>query len=61
MVAEYCRRVREIAKRYEGKIHIKCGVEADFHSLSVGEVERVLAEGDFDFVLASSHMHIFVT
>ena len=26
----------------------------------MGEIEAVLAEGDFDFLLASSHMHVFV-
>ena len=59
-VKEYCKRVREFAKRYEGILSIKCGMEIDYHSSALDEVEAVLSEGDFDFLLASSHMHVFV-
>ena len=60
MVGQYCRKVREIAKQYEDKIRIKCGIEIDFHPSVISEVERVLDAGDFDFILASSHMHVFI-
>lgn len=60
MVGKYCRAVREFAQKYEGRIRIKCGIEIDFHPSVVSEVERVLEEGKFDFILASSHMHIFI-
>lgn len=60
MVGEYCRTVREWAKKYESQIRIKCGIEIDFHDSVMPEIERVLEEGDFDFILASSHMHVFV-
>ena len=59
-VGEYCARVRELAKRYEGTIKIRCGIEIDYHPSVTEEIERVLDEGDFDFVLGSSHMHIFL-
>lgn len=60
MVREYCRSVREAKKKYEGKISIRCGIEIDFHPSIMSEVEQVLEEGEFDFILASSHMHIFI-
>ena len=60
-VGEYCARVRELAKRYEGIISIKCGIEIDYHPSVMDEVERALDAGDFDFVLGSSHMQIFVS
>ena len=59
-VAAYCRRVREIAKRYEGVLTVKCGIEIDYHPSVTDEIERVLADGEFDYIIASSHMHIFV-
>ena len=58
-VREYCARVRELAKAYEGTIKIRCGIEIDYHPSVTEEIGRVLDEGDFDFVLGSSHMHIF--
>ena len=59
-VREYCRIVREMAKKYENKIRIKCGIEIDFHPSVISEIENVLDDGDFDFILASSHMHVFI-
>ena len=59
-VGAYCRAVRELAKAYEGRLCVKCGIEVDFHPTVADEVERVLDAGDFDFILASSHMHIFL-
>lgn len=59
-VCEYCARVRELAKQYEDRIVIRCGIEVDFHPSALSEIEAVLDEGDFDFVLGSSHMHIFL-
>ena len=60
LVREYCRAVREAAKKYEDVISIKCGIEIDFHPSAISEIERVLEEGCFDFALASSHMHVFI-
>ena len=60
LVGEYCRVVREAAKKYEEVISIKCGIEIDFHPSVISEIESVLSEGCFDFILASSHMHIFI-
>lgn len=59
-VKEYCRRVREAAKRYEGILTIRCGIEIDYHPSARDEIEAVLDEGDFDYVLGSSHLHVFV-
>ena len=59
-VKKYCERVRELAKKYEGTIDIKCGIEIDYHPTVKNEIEAVLLEGDFDLVLVSSHMHLFV-
>ncbi len=59
-VREYCARVRELAKRYEGIISIKCGIEIDYYPPVISEVEEALDEGDFDFILGSSHMHLFL-
>ena len=59
-VRKYCDTVRELAKKYEGTIEIKCGIEIDYHPTVKGEIEAVLGDGNFDLVLASSHMHLFL-
>ena len=59
-VKKYCESVRELSKKYEGIIGIKCGIEIDYHPTVKNEIEAVLLDGDFDLVLASSHMHLFV-
>ncbi len=58
-VKDYCLSVRELSKKYEGIIKINCGIEIDYHPSVVGEIESVLQSGDFDYILASSHMHLF--
>ena len=60
MVGEYCRRVRELAKRYEDVISIRLGIEVDYHPESLGEIDAVLSAGEFDYILASSHVHVFL-
>ncbi|MBR3837177.1 MAG: histidinol-phosphatase HisJ family protein [Clostridia bacterium] len=57
-VGEYCERVQELKEAYKGKIRIKCGIEIDFHPSLTSEIEAVLKEGNFDFVLGSSHLHV---
>ena len=57
-VAAYCRAVRALAEKYRGRISIRVGIEIDFHPSVRGEIERVLREGDFDYVLGSSHLHV---
>ncbi len=61
MVKEYCKRIAEISRRYEDTVSIKCGIEIDYHPSVLDEIQAVLNEGTFDFVLGSSHMHIFIT
>lgn len=58
-VGDYYRAVRELSKQYEGIIKINCGIEIDYHPSVKDEVERALQSGDFDYVLASTHMHLF--
>ncbi len=60
-VRDYITRVRELAKEYSGIIEIKCGIEIDYHPSVTDEILRVLDAGEFDFVLASSHMHVFIS
>lgn len=57
-VGEYCQRVREKADEYRDRITIKTGIEIDFHPDCRKEIEAVLAAGDFDYVLGSSHLNI---
>ena len=59
-IGAYCAQVRELAKRYEGVIGIKCGIEIDYHPSVLDEIEAVLTAGKFDYILASSHMHAFI-
>jgi len=58
-VSEYYKKVRELADIYKDKISIKCGIEIDYHPSVVGEIEEVLSQGDFDFILGSTHIQIF--
>lgn len=60
MVGEYCKRVREFADKYKDQISIKCGIEIDFHPTLMDKIEDVLAQGKFDYILGSSHMHLFM-
>jgi len=59
-VEEYCEKAKGIADKYQGKLSVKVGIEIDFHPSVMSEIEQVLEEGEFDFILASSHMHIFI-
>ena len=60
MIGEYCAHVRRFAEEYRGTLSVKCGIEIDYHPSVLNEIERVLEEGTFDYILASSHMHVFV-
>lgn len=55
---EYCARVRELSDKYSGQITVKCGMEIDYHPTLEGQIEEFLKDGDFDYVLGSSHLHI---
>ncbi len=57
-VGEYCQRVSELADKYKKDITIKTGIEIDYHPDYIGEIEQVLNQGSFDYVLGSSHLHI---
>ena len=58
-VRAYCARVRELAAEYADRITIKCGIEIDYHPSVLGEIKEVLEQGDFDYLLGSSHLHLF--
>ena len=58
-VREYCARVHALAAAYAGRLGIKCGIEIDYHPSVLPEIYEVLGQGDFDCVLASTHLHIF--
>jgi len=60
MVKDYCRKGREIIKKYDGILSVKLGIEIDYHPSFLDEINTVLNEGEFDFVLGSSHMHLFL-
>lgn len=60
MVKAYCRNVREVAKKYEGTLSVKLGIEVDYHPQFISEIESVLGDGDFDYILGSTHMHLFL-
>lgn len=57
-VSEYCMAVREKAEIYKERIIIKTGIEIDYHPSCIAEIEDVLSQGEFDYVLGSSHMNI---
>ena len=57
-VKEYCQKVRELGRRYDGQIRILCGIEIDYHPSVKDEVDAILQEGDFDLRLGSSHLHV---
>lgn len=57
-IGGYCRLARELSGSYSDDISIKVGIEVDYHPSVAGEIEQVLAEGDFDFVIGSSHLHV---
>lgn len=58
MIGEYCQTGRKLAEQYRGVLSVRLGIEIDFHPSVKGEIEAVLAAGDFDFVLGSSHLHV---
>jgi len=57
-VSEYCRLVRRTAEEYQHCLSIKCGIEIDYHPSVVRQIEAVLQEGEFDYILGSSHLHV---
>lgn len=59
-VKEYCAIVRKLAEKYEDRLRVLCGIEMDYHPSVLGEIKAVLEAGEFDCILASSHMHVFV-
>ncbi len=57
-VGEYCKRVKELALMHKNKITIKTGIEIDYHPYYEREIKNVLSQGEFDYILGSSHLSI---
>ena len=57
-INKYCKAVKEKAKKYENNIIIKTGIEIDYHPDFINEIEAVLEQGTFDYVIGASHFHI---
>lgn len=56
-VREYCEKARAFAETYKSLLSVKVGIEIDYHPSITDEVESVIKQGDFDFILGSSHLH----
>ena len=57
-INQYCEAIQEKAKEYEGVIKIKTGIEIDYHPDFINEIETVLEQGTFDYIIGASHLHI---
>ncbi len=57
-VGEYCDAVRGAARRYEGRLSVRLGIEIDYHPDHMDEIRSLLKETRFDFVVGSVHLHI---
>lgn len=56
-VALYCKKARELAKKYKNTITVRVGIEIDWHPSIENEVSAVLCNNKFDWVIGSSHLH----
>ncbi len=57
-VSAYCLAVSAVAEKYAGQISVRTGIEIDYWPKCRNEIEEILAEGDFDYILGSSHLDI---
>ncbi len=57
-VSDYCFEVRRLQTEYKEKISIRLGIEIDFHPTCIDEIENVLSQGNFDYIIGSSHLNI---
>lgn len=57
-VSEYCEKVKEKSNEYKDRIIIKIGIEIDYYPSCIREIEQVLNDGSFDYVIGSSHLNI---
>ena len=56
-VREYCATAKRLKEHYRDVLSVKLGIEIDFHPTVTDQIERVLDEGEFDWILGSSHLH----
>lgn len=52
---EYDRKIKELQKKFEGRIQIKKGVEIGLQPHVLWKYERLMEAEEFDFVIASMH------
>lgn len=57
-VSEYCTAVRKKAEEYKEQIIIRTGIEIDYHPDCIDEIENVLSQGEFDYIIGSTHFNI---
>jgi len=55
-LAEYFKKHAQLKERYQDKITILKGIELGLQTHIVKELQETLAYGDYDFVIASSHV-----
>ena len=55
-IPEYIETVREAASEFEGRIVLRCGLEADFVPETVDELAEVLRSYPFDYVIGGIHI-----
>ena len=55
-IASYRRQLRAFQEEYEGRIGLRFGVELGLQPHLAGQLHEILALGDFDFVIGSSHV-----
>ena len=54
----YCDTVRELADEYKDRITVKCGIEVDYIPAIENEIEDILSQVNFDYIIGSSHLHL---
>ncbi len=57
MARQYCETVRTLADEYKDRIVVKCGIEMDYLPTIEDQIEDILNQADFDYVIGSSHLH----
>ena len=56
-VREYCETAKRLKEQYRDVLSVKIGIEIDYHPTVTDQIRRVLDEGEFDWILGSSHLH----
>ncbi len=51
----YCEEIENIRAEMHGKLTVRCGIEADFDPATVKELDKLLRDYSFDYVIGSVH------